>query len=350
MNNSIFNIAVLIDGDNAQAKIIKEIIEEVSKYGKVTIRRIYGDWTTPQMNSWKDILNNYSINPIQKFNYTTGKNSTDSSLIIDAMDIMHSRGVQGFCIVSSDSDYTGLAKRIREEGLFVMGIGRKSTPIAFVNSCEIFTFTENLTPQNEIYSTKKIKAEAKSQEKEIAENKSQEKEKKTEKEKETEKEQEIGKGKSKSKGKSVSKTGNNSNSNSSIDNKNDNKTSTKSEINEKAQYIQSANNETIKDKADETNKPKVDENNWAHQVESNESLSNIQLDIRLIDKAFEISINEEEEAYISTVGTSLRKLDPSFDSRTYGFKTLTKLFESLDKYQVVKNVVNGLNHPLVKLK
>lgn len=150
MNDSKFNIAVLIDGDNAQASLIKELIAEVSKYGKATIRRIYGDWTSPQMNSWKDILNEYSINPIQKFSYTSGKNSTDSSLIIDAMDILHGKSVDGFCIVSSDSDYTGLAKRIREEGLFVMGIGRKITPIAFVNSCEIFTFTENLVEVEEI--------------------------------------------------------------------------------------------------------------------------------------------------------------------------------------------------------
>ena len=150
MNDSKFNIAVLIDGDNAQAKLIKEIIEEVSKYGKATIRRIYGDWTTPHMNSWKEIINQYSINPIQKFSYTTGKNSTDSSLIIDAMDILHSQNADGFCIVSSDSDYTGLAKRIREEGLFVMGIGRRTTPIAFVNSCDIFTFTENLSLDSDL--------------------------------------------------------------------------------------------------------------------------------------------------------------------------------------------------------
>uniref|UniRef100_UPI002633A4B3 NYN domain-containing protein n=1 Tax=Flavobacterium sp. TaxID=239 RepID=UPI002633A4B3 len=147
MDTTKFNIAVLIDGDNAQAKLIKEILEEVSKYGKATIRRIYGDWTIPQMNVWKELINQYSINPIQKFSYTTGKNSTDSALIIDAMDILHSNNIDGFCIVSSDSDYTGLAKRIREEGLFVMGIGQRKTPIAFVQSCEIFTFCENLTPE-----------------------------------------------------------------------------------------------------------------------------------------------------------------------------------------------------------
>lgn len=313
MNNSIFNIAVLIDGDNAQAKIIKEIIEEVSKYGKVTIRRIYGDWTTPQMNSWKDILNNYSISPIQKFNYTTGKNSTDSSLIIDAMDILHGSNVQGFCIVSSDSDYTGLAKRIREEGLFVMGIGRKNTPIAFVNSCEIFTFTENLYPENEINTAKKEKV------KEKAEAKSQEKTK--------------SKIDSKSEGKSETKNG------SKIEAKGQSKNDSysKSQSNGKAE---STSKSDANGKAESNSKSET----------SDKDKSSAQLDIRLIDKAFDISINEEEEAYISTVGTSLRKLDPSFDSRTYGYKTLTKLFESLDKYEVVKNLVNGLNHPLVRLK
>ncbi len=137
-------LALLVDGDNAQPKILDLILEEASKYGKVTVRRIYGDWTTPQMNKWKTILNDIAFNPIQKFSYTTGKNSTDSALIIDAMDILHARQVDGFCIVSSDSDYTGLAKRIREEGVFVMGIGEQKTPNAFVKSCEIFTYVENL--------------------------------------------------------------------------------------------------------------------------------------------------------------------------------------------------------------
>ncbi|MEK8179872.1 NYN domain-containing protein [Flavobacterium buctense] len=247
MENTKFNIAVLIDGDNAQPKLIKEILEEVSKYGKATIRRIYGDWTQSQMNGWKEIINQYSISPVQKFAYTTGKNSTDSSMIIDAMDILHGKNIDGFCIVSSDSDYTGLAKRIREEGLFVMGIGQKKTPSAFVQSCEIFTFSENLVPQIE----KQPKAKAKTNTKE--------------------------------------------------------------------------------------NPPK-------------ETIPQNKINLSIIDKAFEISTNEEDEAYISHVGTNLRKIDPSFDSRTYGFRNLTKLFESINKYQVVKNEVNGLNHPLVRLK
>ena len=257
MNETKFNIAVLIDGDNAQAKLIKHLIEEVSKYGKATIRRIYGDWTIPQMNSWKEVINHYSINPIQKFSYTTGKNSTDSSLIIDAMDILHSKSVDGFCIVSSDSDYTGLAKRIREEGLFVMGIGRKNTPVAFVNSCEVFTFSENLdTPlEANVPNTEPSGLAA-------------------------------------------------------------------------------------------TNKKATTKNTNRKQAPKEYP----PIDLENIDKAFEISSSEEGGTFISKVGLALRKIDPSFDPRTYGYKNLTQLFESLNKYQIIKKEVNGLNYPLVKLK
>ncbi|GAB3829658.1 NYN domain-containing protein [Pontibacter rugosus] len=138
-------MAMLIDGDNAQPSLIVKLLAEAGKYGAPTIRRIYGDWTTPQMNGWKDCLNNHAIQPIQQFRYTVGKNATDSALIIDAMDLLHSELVDGFCIVSSDSDYTRLATRIREEGIFVMGIGQRKTPKPFVNACNIFIFTENLT-------------------------------------------------------------------------------------------------------------------------------------------------------------------------------------------------------------
>src|SRR5215218_6162111 len=149
-------IALLVDGDNAQPRLLNLVLEEASKYGKVTIRRVYGDWTTPHMNQWKACLNELAFSPIQKFSYTSGKNSTDSALIIDAMDILHDELVDGFCIVSSDSDYTGLAKRIREEGIFVMGIGEKKTPNAFVKSCEIFTFVENLEDKEEDKEEEKV--------------------------------------------------------------------------------------------------------------------------------------------------------------------------------------------------
>ncbi len=137
-------LALLIDGDNAQAALINKMMAEAGKYGLLTIRRNYGDWTTPNMNSWKETLNNHAIQPIQQFRYTVGKNATDSAMIIDAMDILHSNLVDGFCIVSSDSDYTRLATRIREEGLFVMGVGKRHTPKPFVNACNVFIYTENL--------------------------------------------------------------------------------------------------------------------------------------------------------------------------------------------------------------
>jgi uncharacterized LabA/DUF88 family protein len=140
-------IALLIDGDNAQPSLIEKIMAEANKYGLVTIRRIYGDWTTVNMSGWKNTLHDNAIQPIQQFRYTIGKNSTDSAMIIDTMDILHGRLVDGFCIVSSDSDYTRLATRIREMGFFVMGVGKRSTPKAFVNACHVFIYTENLAPR-----------------------------------------------------------------------------------------------------------------------------------------------------------------------------------------------------------
>ena len=142
-------IAMLVDGDNAQPSLIEHVLAETAKYGVVTTRRVYGDWTTPQMSGWKDSLHSYAVQPMQQFRYTKGKNATDSTLIIDAMDLLHGGTVGGFCIVSSDSDYTRLATRIREQGLFVMGVGRSDTPKSFVNACEVFVYTENLSPQAE---------------------------------------------------------------------------------------------------------------------------------------------------------------------------------------------------------
>ena len=136
--------AVLIDGDNAQASLLPQILAEVSKVGLITIKRIYGDWTTTNMNSWKESLHKHAIQPVQQFRYSVGKNATDSAMIIDAMDILYSNDVDGFCIVASDSDYTRLATRIREEGLFVIGVGEKKTPEAFTNACNQFIYCENL--------------------------------------------------------------------------------------------------------------------------------------------------------------------------------------------------------------
>ncbi len=141
-------IAMLIDGDNAQPSLIDKILAETTKYGLITIRRIYGDWTSSNMNGWKEVLQIHAIQPIQQFRYTVGKNATDSAMIIDAMDIFYSGTVDAFCLVSSDSDYTRLATRIREQGIFVLGIGKKTTPRAFVNACDQFVYTENLVPKD----------------------------------------------------------------------------------------------------------------------------------------------------------------------------------------------------------
>jgi uncharacterized LabA/DUF88 family protein len=140
-------IAMLIDGDNASPNIIENMIRETEKYGTITVRQVYGDWTEQNMRGWKEILHVHAIQPIQQFRYTVGKNCTDSALIINAMDILHQKIVSGFCIVSSDSDYTRLATRIREAGYFVMGIGRKLTPESFVKACDVFVHTENISPE-----------------------------------------------------------------------------------------------------------------------------------------------------------------------------------------------------------
>lgn len=137
-------LAVLIDGDNIPSKYIKEMMEEIAKYGNPTIKRIYGDWTKPQLSKWKVLLLENAITPIQQYNYTTGKNSTDSGMIIDAMDILYSEKVDGFCIASSDSDFTRLATRIRETGLTVIGIGEKKTPDPFIVACDRFIYLEIL--------------------------------------------------------------------------------------------------------------------------------------------------------------------------------------------------------------
>ncbi|WP_034925473.1 NYN domain-containing protein [Gillisia sp. CAL575] len=138
------NLAVLIDGDNIPSAYVKEMMEEIAKYGNPTIKRIYGDWTKPQLSKWKNVLLENAINPIQQYGYTQGKNATDSAMIIDAMDILYSNKVQGFCLVSSDSDFTKLATRLRESGLNVIGIGEKKTPEPFIVACDRFIYIEIL--------------------------------------------------------------------------------------------------------------------------------------------------------------------------------------------------------------
>ncbi len=143
------NIAVLIDGDNIPSAYVKEMMEEIAKYGNPTIKRIYGDWTNPRLNKWKTVLLENAITPIQQYGYTQGKNATDSAMIIDAMDILYSGKVSGFCLVSSDSDFTRLATRLREAGMQVFGIGEKKTPNPFIVACDKFIYIEILKNQPE---------------------------------------------------------------------------------------------------------------------------------------------------------------------------------------------------------
>jgi len=142
-------LAVLIDGDNIPSGHEKEMMEEIAKYGTPTIKRIYGDWTKPYLSKWKNVLLENAIMPIQQYSYTTGKNSTDSAMIIDAMDILYSGKVDGFCLVSSDSDFTRLATRLRETGMKVYGIGEKKTPNPFIVACDKFIYFEILKNQEE---------------------------------------------------------------------------------------------------------------------------------------------------------------------------------------------------------
>ncbi|MEJ2061479.1 MAG: NYN domain-containing protein [Gammaproteobacteria bacterium] len=137
-------LAVLIDADNAQPSIVDGLLAEIANYGTANVKRIYGDWTAPTLKKWKDVLLQHSIQPMQQFAYTKGKNATDSAMIIDAMDLLYTDNFNGFCIVSSDSDFTKLASRIRESGLLVYGFGEKKTPPAFVSACDKFIYTEVL--------------------------------------------------------------------------------------------------------------------------------------------------------------------------------------------------------------
>lgn len=143
-------LAVLIDADNVPYSNIKEMLEEIAKYGTPTFKRIYADWTKPTVSGWKGVLLESAITPVQQYSYTSGKNATDSAMIIDAMDILYSGRVDGFCIVSSDSDFTRLAIRLREAGMKVFGIGQKKTPVPFISACDKFIYIEILKAEEEV--------------------------------------------------------------------------------------------------------------------------------------------------------------------------------------------------------
>jgi uncharacterized LabA/DUF88 family protein len=265
IQNTDKKIALLIDGDNAQSKFIEDMLSEAGKHGKVTVRRIYGDWTDNKLNSWKEKINKYAVRPMQKFAFAKGKNSTDTAMIIDAMDILYSQTVTGFCIASSDSDYTGLAQRIRENGIFVMGIGEASkTTEAFVNACDIFVFTENLTEPVVV-----------------------------QKRKPDEKPRPV--------------------------NKPDtarNTIKSRTETPKVAPVVAPVEVQKIAEK------PELPRSRITHEP----------INLKLIKTAVDMVSDDRGFAYMGEIGIALRKLDPSFDPRTYGFGAITSLFKSLADY------------------
>ena len=265
-------MAILIDGDNAQSSLIEKVVLEASKYGVVTIRRIYGDWTEPQMKGWKATMQNYAFNPVQQFRYTIGKNATDSAMIIDAMDVLYSGNIDGFCLGASDSDYTRLAMRIREKGGFVMGIGKQMTPRAFVNACDVFVFTENLVDKPAARERTKAAASAAQQ-----------------------------------------STG-------------------------------AAPASSAQTPATPSVQPAL--------AEGGAQASGVRDFRELFSEAFDLAVGDNGWAFLSDVGTRLRQVDPSFDTRTYGFRQLTRLVAANEEWIELKRAKkkNGSAVMIVRLR
>lgn len=267
-------LAVLIDADNVSAHHIKPMMEEIARYGNPTIKRIYGDWTRPNLSGWKSCLLDYALSPVQQFSYTTGKNATDSALIIDAMDLLYSDRVDGFCLVSSDSDFTRLAMRLREAGMIVYGLGELKTPSAFIAACDRFIFLEILLDDDdEDDAPPAPKASSKSSEK-----------------------------------KSVS---------SRSTKKND----------DKDKAAKDNNGDKDKDKDKEKDKSKG----------ATQAKAITKIDTKL-KRLFTQSIHDVEDedgwAYLGEVGNLLLKKQPSFDARNYGFRSLSALIRSIDLYEI----------------
>jgi uncharacterized protein (TIGR00288 family) len=248
--------AVLIDGDNAQPSHVVDVLKEVAKYGKITIRRVYGDWTSSQMQSWKKHLPQNAVQPVQQFRNTVGKNATDSAMIIDAMDLLYGGNVEGFAIVSSDSDYTRLAIRLREDGKFVVGIGKMQTPEPFVRACDLFVYTENLVKPPAVPADTKAPARKKG----------------------------------KAAGGKKTATGR-----------------------------QAAEETPAPKKADPTAEARS-----------------------LLSQGFDMVVQDDGWATLSDLGKALRRLDPAFDSRTYGYSQLSKMIEAhQDLYEIEREAEKG---------
>ena len=263
-------LAVLIDADNAPRSAIRDVMAEVAVYGTPTIKRIYGDWTTPNMASWKPLLLENAITPIQQYGYTTGKNSTDSAMIIDAMDVLYSGRVDGFVLVSSDSDFTRLAIRLREAGMKVYGMGERKTPSPFIVACDKFVYIEVIRAAGE-----KARAQQAAQEKQ-----------------EERERQEAAKEKTAAKEPPAKKKG-------------------------------------ARKKAEETPEPPVSESFGPEPACAVPGEI-----VELIADSLEILADEDGYAFMGDLGNLLVKKQPDFDPRNFGFSKLTQLVKSLDRFEV----------------
>ena len=297
-------LAVLIDADNISAAYIKPMMLEIARYGNPTIKRIYGDWTKPQLGPWKQVLQDHAITPVQQFGYTTGKNATDSSMIIDAMDILYTEQVDGFCLISSDSDFTRLATRLREAGKIVYGIGEKKTPNPFVVACDRFIFLEVLAPKE-----KKAKS-AKSQSRSSSDGKSG---------------ADAGKDAASdvrgAEGKGAAET--------SRDGASDAR-----DLSSDAKELSAADGRDLGDGRETGSIERT-------VLEIDDATCD------LIATSVSDLADEDGWAFLGDVGNLVNKKSPSFDARNYGFSKMSKLMQSLDFLECELRV--NEKNPQVKL-
>jgi hypothetical protein len=273
--------AVLIDADNVSDRYIKVILDEISNDGEVTYKRIYGDWTKPALAPWKKVLLEYSVTPIQQYSYTTGKNATDSAMIIDAMDILYSGSVEGFCIVSSDSDFTRLASRLRESGMMVVGMGEQKTPKPFITACNKFKYLDILAGDSK---KRKAKAAAKAEKQDKAD--------KGDKAKEPDKPAK--------------------------------KTPAPAPAKVKAKNLPPVKEEPVPEAVSEQEPEKIEESEITSLEEITEALHSI------------LQEDSDEDGWVSTsdLGSRLVKRYSDFDVRNYGFPKLTPFLKSLKGFEM----------------
>lgn len=291
--------ALLIDAENISSKYIKIILDELSNYGVATYRRIYGDWTNPANAAWKDTLLSYSVNPVQQYSYTTGKNASDSAMIIDAMDILYTGNIGGFCLVSSDSDFTRLASRLRESGKHVVGMGESKTPSAFISACNQFKYLDILYSSSD---------EAKEKERE--------KQEKEEKEREEKARQEASRAKSAVQRATRGKP-----------------TATQRQATKKAARNTPSKNQVPmampQAKAGEADRPNPTDT--SQKPEPQTKLTTLKRSLRTI-----VSEGSNDDGWISAskIGNQLAKRFPDFDVRNYGYSKLNQFIESLAEYEM----------------